>query len=207
MNRQTEAHHALRSLLPERYLIRHRDVKALSYKYEARLTGTWEERWETWSDRTSWEETEPDTDLDYAKQKDFDGMYIEGRTGSPASAIDPETGARIRLDKKDATLIHVTALHGVHHFRSQLAGVAEYIKANKPLRRTELVAGVTYREMGRFAMALGFREMKVASVDPEYETTIHSMHMAFCAVNGREAEFEPAAIYLPTDEFVRTFQA
>jgi len=146
-----------------------------------------------------------DLTTNYRKIKYLDGICVDGKSRSPAAAVERASGARIRITEKDATLLHLSELTGTHHFRAQLAAAARYIDANQKLRATEFVAGVTYKELGRFATAFGFREMEVTELDGDYERGIRAAHMAFCAVNGKTSEFCPTVVFLPTTEFVQTF--
>ena len=206
MAQKSEAHDALRSLLPEARLIRERDAAALSYKYRAELFGSWSDRAESLLRSRYWSPELPDFTQEYAPEKTFDGLWVEAKAKSPVKAYHPETNAKLRMNKKDATFLHITAVAGLQHARMQLGVVAEYINANKKLRQTEYVAGVTYSELGRLAVALGFQEMRILRLSKNYELCLQASHMAFCAINGKEAEFRPSTVFLPTEQFIETFR-
>lgn len=143
MSKESDGRAALRSILPEEYLIEHRDVNALKYKYRAQLSGDRRYTIETMAIARHWLADTPDFSKTYSKEKVFDGMEVEARTPSPVSAYDPRTGDRIRKEKKDATQLHVYSLAGPQQLRTQLAVAAEYIRANKKPANTKYVAGFT----------------------------------------------------------------
>jgi hypothetical protein len=58
------------------------------------------------------------------------------------------------------------------------------------------------------AVRHGFRRMQIEELTNLAESGIHTNHRIFCELNGITEErrpFEPAMVYLPTNEFVDRF--
>jgi hypothetical protein len=91
--------------------------------------------------------------------------------------------------------------------REQLAHAARYIDAHDKLREKHSVAVFAFNEIGRIAVALGFRRMEIQHMNFAYERDLGHIHQAFCAVNGIDRPFQTTAAYLPTDEFITQFGA
>jgi hypothetical protein len=136
----------------------------------------------------------------------LDGLEVEGNTPSYVEATDKTTDSLIHQNKYDATFIHLSSLKGHNHLRSQLGNTAIYIEANKPLKDVRYVAGITYQEMGSLSNRLGLQQMEIQNLDRRYEIGLQAAHMAYSAINNRHASFKPAAVFLPTEEFISTFK-
>jgi len=73
---------------------------------------------------------------------------------------------------------------------------------HKKVLETPYIVGVTYAEMARVGFALGMRRLDITSIDGYYEADVRATHAISFAGSQRLREFESAAVYLPTAEFV-----
>ncbi|MEK7152602.1 MAG: hypothetical protein AAB834_01535, partial [Patescibacteria group bacterium] len=105
-----------------------------------------------------------------------------------------------------AIMMHVDGFAGPQQLREDLSDVSAYIQRHDTLNARGYVAGVTYRELSRVAIRAGFRGMDMFRIDPDYLLGVEASHLVYCALNGRrERPFEPAMVYLPTQEFQERF--
>jgi len=136
------------------------------------------------------------------KMIDFKGVSLEIGAPSIISGQDADNGVSIDYDSHDASMLHVDHIEGPKHLRRQLGNVAAYAMLHKKVLETPYIMGVTYAEMARVGVALGMRRLDITSIDGYYEADVRATHAISFAGSQRLREFESAAVYLPTAEFV-----
>lgn len=94
---------------------------------------------------------------------------------------------------------------GLQATRRDLAEAAGYIAANEAFRTKEHVVGVTYSELARVAVRMGFYPGLLTDMWADDEEKLRNTHRAVCAVNRVEREFIPVLVYLPTKDFIQKF--
>lgn len=192
-----------RSYMPERELIDLGDIEALKFKYEAEYAVQAARPSERDRARQGVRE-----DLDRiveTEEEEFEGIFLHIGGRSRIEASDPIIGATIAHESTDAMTIHVEYYEGLHHIQNQLRKIGQYILQHEALRETPYVMGSTYREMARIGVALGARQLNIHYMDDWYRASLRAQHAVTFAKSTRPHSFEPAAIYLPTDEFVERF--
>lgn len=201
MARNSIARDIMRSYLPERNLIKKGDFDALSVKYEARRSPGCARllALRALDSYQAYEEEEAEGE----KTIDFDGVSLE--IGRPSVIAGEDGDARIRYGEYDASFLHVDTVRGPQHLRQQLGHVAAYIRLHEDLQEIPYVAGVSYDEMARLGRAAGLREMTIRECDATYMSDVQAQHAISFAASKRPKKFEPAAVYLPTEEFIDTF--
>lgn len=174
----------IRSFFSEETLVANRDVAALSYK---------------------WSSTAADRVVDFIKDPFYkppdETVYIQ----EDASPISGRSGAT-KVDFDEPVLgLHVAGYGKPEKIRSDLrelaANIGDYACGE------EVVLGVTYSEVARFAMRLGFKQMGIIGYDEGFSRAVETRHRAFRAINParQDKPFELAAVYLPVEEFVTKF--
>jgi hypothetical protein len=199
---------ARRSFYPEKMLVKRRDTDALRCKYRARMAAAipGQSRLHMLFDRGLLSVANSSEDLEvYESLKYIGSLVVSGDERMEATGQDGEHC--IRRGRADATLLHLEKIDGPHALRSDFAKVSRYIKANQYLCDRPYVAGLTYREVGRLATTLGFKRMEITNMGEEAELCLRAAYQTFCAYNNVERPFEPAMMYLPTEQFHETFPA
>ena len=201
MARNSIARDVVRSYLPEHKLIKRNDFDALSVKYEARRSpgGARLIALRALESYRAYEEEE----VEGEKIIDFDGVSLE--TGRRSVIAGEDSDAKIRYGEYDASFLHVDSVRGPQHLRQQLGHVAAYIQLHRDLQEIPYVVGVSYGEMARLGVAVGLREMTIKECDATYISDVQAQHAISFAASKRPKEFRPAAVYLPTKEFIDTF--
>jgi len=202
----SDARAAIQSFASERRLAERGDREALYYKYLARM-GRGDRR-EVLLSGFDWLPPKYADDLSPEEDKQFYGIRVEYSTDPPASAIDRETGCRLkRRPRRGNILLHLQPFGGKDELLGRLALAARYLRANDDAHEAPIVAGVTYERMGRLVAAMGMRRMEITRIEPEYSQDIEAYHRAHYAVSllGEPPHFSPAAVYLPTDEFINRY--
>lgn len=189
---------ALRSFLPERRLIRAKDTDALSLKYEAQRT-------RSLSDRLSILMGIDDMGEEDGREVNFKGLSLEIGATSPLEGSDPKSDVVVHYDSTDAMMLHVDTKKGFQNIRKRLHKIGKYILKHEDALNTPYVMGVTYAEMARVGMALGMRHLEIHDISAKYEADIRARHAVTFADARRPREFKPAAVYLPTNEFIERF--
>jgi len=196
------------STRPEDELITERRALALHIKYHREITHSWEYTNDILRSASLVDASEADLTPQLKSEKHLGGIMVEWRDELPVTAHDTDYQAQV-MRGEAGIMLHVEYINGPRHFLGQLELAGNYIAANYELLEMPYVMGVSFRELGRFAVAVaGMRTMEITSAEADYADHAQAAHMAFCALNGgKPREFEMAAVYLPTDEFVAKFAA
>lgn len=186
----------LRSSLPEKYLVKKRDFDALQTK-KMRQEPECKISWRNY--------------FNFREDRQFEankiGSLIVERVTSPVIGVGFDGKCKVNLDS-DVICLHLSpGAGGIASVRKDLALAAERVDEISSETEVSTVLGVTYMELGCVALRLGFRGMQISEIRTGYYQELKAAHRAFCAVNDRERQFTPAAVYLPTDEFVEKFSA
>ena len=190
---------ALRSFLPERRLIRAGDVDALDLKYEAQTTDSFSARLMILLG------IEFDMYDKGGRDVDFKGLTLEIGSESPIAGSDPTSDMVLQHGSTEAMMLHVDDRKGFLHLRKRFSKIGRYILKHEDTLAIPYVMGVTYSEMARVGVALGMRQLDIHEIDNEYQASIRARHAVTFAGSKRPRVFRPAAVYLPTDEFVERF--
>lgn len=199
-----------RSFLPRQHLLNNRDVWALKFKHKRNLLGNRRAIGNVLLDPDQWRSWHAESIGEYRKYKYFGGVMVEGGIPFEYTAYDPlDPAICVRRSPPDATSLQVLRFYGAHHMRSQLELAAAYIARHEPLRKISLVAQLTYPAMGKLTIRLGFRPTTVVWTKESLANEAWALHLAYSEVNrkdpGPPEKFEPAAVYLPTGEFISRF--
>lgn len=190
---------ALRSFLPEQRLIQAGDFNALDLKYEAETAGFLSARLITLKGLGGGK------DDGQGKNVDFQGMSLEIGAASPIEGEDSEANVALHHGSRDALLLHVDGQEGLQHLHRRLRRMGKYILEHEDALKTPYVMGVTYSELARVGMALGMRQLEIHKIDKDYRASVRALHALTFAKSKRPRTFSPAAVYLPTEEFVERF--
>lgn len=186
----------LRSFYPKDRLVENRDADALWHKYRAGLPG-YSRIMESFKGYT--ESTSFGTDF---LVKDLGSITVNARQ---PSLISGQSAKHAVYMGDDVIHLHVDSFSGAGQLRSDLGVAATYISQHRALRERPYVLGVTYAELARLAVRLGFESMVPSRIDRLYKYDVQAKHSVFCALNGKQRPFSVGAAYLPTPEFVETF--
>ena len=175
----------IRSFLSEKRLITSRDVEALWHKYHTPAFYRLQ-----------------DLFYDGIQEEEDDSAVTIREQESPISG----KSNRHEIEFGESVFgLHVDRHGGLATVRSELAAAARYVgqQACKP----EFVLGVTFTELARVAVRLGFEKMEIIDFDEDYYYDVATRHRAFSAVNPMRNvhPFEMSAVYLPAEEFVAKF--
>lgn len=181
MSHESTARDVLYSFLPEAHLIRTHNFESLFLKLEARRMGDVPmARLLELFGPGAWGPPCSDDVATYEETKYFDGLQVEGPTSARITAEDPVSKLSLELGKSTATMLHLFRMDGPEHLRRQLATAAKYMAGHaQEFRKAPLVVGATFSELGRVAMALGFRELHMTAIGDAYSQSLHARHEAF----------------------------
>lgn len=130
---------------------------------------------------------------------------VESDKPSPITAHDPTNDISLERGSLNAIFVHTDDVIGVEDAREQLRMAADYIAENPELRDTPLVIGATYEGMARLGTRMGMRQLEITDIDPEFAAHLRAAHTWTYFYNRKPREFAPAAVYLPTEEFIERF--
>lgn len=198
----TRARVARRSFYPEQFLIDRREVDSLYAKYLARRG----ERVRALLDFSHVRlNTSPDLNDYDGRPKKIGSIFVAAPARANMRAHDERHNLRFRF-ATEVIGLHVGPFSGPQQLRTDMAQAATFINNLPSAAKRPEVAGLTFSEFGRLAVRHGFRELTLQDLPQGFEQALQTAHQIFCRFGNKpERPFVPVAVYMPTEEFIATF--